>query len=297
MNNEKRYFIDGCFDGYHYGHVNAIFQSKILCDQLIIGTHTDDEIITHKNMPLFNYNDRIFMIKNCKYIDEYIGEVPYIVNVDTIYKYNCSKYLHGKEIIKTKNGENGINVPAECYITYDVTHGISTSNLILRIYQFFNNLTIETNNNTEYLLSIINNMKKYNIRKKLTTKKNEGNDTTTVYIIDSWDLLCVEHVRTINLIKNEYRTANIVAVIKNNADKNIYNELERSIILHSLKALDNVVIIKDNESIIENNTDITIDLFDETYKNKYFFTFDKYKYVSNIMDNFDNYKSKIMKFL
>ena len=27
-----------CFDGYHYGHDNAILQGKLLCDYLILGT-------------------------------------------------------------------------------------------------------------------------------------------------------------------------------------------------------------------------------------------------------------------
>ena len=31
QNLQKMYFIDGCFDGYHYGHVNALFQAKQLC--------------------------------------------------------------------------------------------------------------------------------------------------------------------------------------------------------------------------------------------------------------------------
>ena len=27
-------FIDGCFDLFHYGHINAIFQSKLKCNIL-----------------------------------------------------------------------------------------------------------------------------------------------------------------------------------------------------------------------------------------------------------------------
>ena len=45
-------FIDGCFDGFHYGHVNALFQSKKLSNYLIAGTHTDKEMELHKNIPL-----------------------------------------------------------------------------------------------------------------------------------------------------------------------------------------------------------------------------------------------------
>jgi len=130
----KYYFIDGCFDGYHYGHANAIFQSKQKCDNLILGTHDDIEMKEHKNVPLFDYDERSFMLQYCKYVNKYIGTVPYIVNLQTIYKYNCTKYLHGNEQIITRNNVNGIQIPLESYITYEVTKGISTTNLLLRLY-------------------------------------------------------------------------------------------------------------------------------------------------------------------
>ncbi len=56
MSKTKQYFMDGCFDGYHYGHVNAILQGKLLSDYLILGTHTNQEMIQHKNDPLFDYS-------------------------------------------------------------------------------------------------------------------------------------------------------------------------------------------------------------------------------------------------
>ena len=64
----SQYFIDGCFDGFHYGHVNAIFQAKTFCDKLILGTHTNVDMKTHKNIPLFDYKKLIFMIQYFKYI-------------------------------------------------------------------------------------------------------------------------------------------------------------------------------------------------------------------------------------
>ena len=43
-----RGYIDGCFDVMHSGHFNAIRQAKALCDVLVVGVHTDAEILKHK---------------------------------------------------------------------------------------------------------------------------------------------------------------------------------------------------------------------------------------------------------
>jgi len=281
---DKNYFIDGCFDGYHYGHVNAIFQSKQLCDNLILGTHDDVEMNMHKNRPVFNYEERLFMLKNCKYIDHVSPfPVPYITKVDILHKHQCSKYLHGEEAVITKNNENGIQIPSESYATYKTTNGISTSKLLARLYHYSTGVPIQQNEDCEYLRDISDRMVAYN---ELNYNKTYNNDT--VYIYHDWDLLCSEHIKVIQSIKNKYSDNKIIAVIKPGV-KTIYNQLERLVILQSIKDIDAVTLLGESEN---EEKSIHIDLNDKTCE--YYFFFDKKAYILNIMDNYETcYKQKI----
>ena len=94
-----KYLIDGCFDGFHYGHVHALYQAKqLVLDQinkgktggmLVVGTHDNTEMELHKNIPLFNFNERSTMLKYCKYIDILLKEpLSYITSIETLDKYN-----------------------------------------------------------------------------------------------------------------------------------------------------------------------------------------------------------------
>jgi len=272
----KKYFMDGCFDGYHYGHVHAILQGKLLCDKLILGTHTNEEMIRHKNDPLWDNSHRVFMLKHCKYIDKFIGNVNYIVSCHTLDKFNCSKYLHGNEVLITKNGEDGIdtNVISNRYITYETTEGISTTLLLLRLYNYSLGLEINHNNNFEYLKNIFDKVKQYNLI-------NYDNSKKIIYLEHSWDLLNSIHIKKIQEIKDEYPDYNLIGIINNDDNIYIYNQLERAIILSSIDLIDNVIMdyeyINDNSYYINLNNDINFDIN---------------IYIMNI--NFEKFKKKLL---
>ena len=288
---QNRHFIDGCFDGYHYGHVNAIFQSKQTCDTLVLGTHDDIEMSTHKNNPVFKFEDRLFMLKNCKYIDEITDlPVPYITKVDVLDQNNCSHYLHGDEQLVTKNNEIVIQIPLERYITYKTTTGISTSNLLVRFYHYSTGIPIQQNYDCDYLLSIIERMTNYNT--KHCAKEYKG---PPVYIYHNWDFFCSHHVKVIQTIKNKYPDNKITLVIKP-GEETIYNELERMIILHSIKDVDDVILFDDiNESLdLSKMKDVTIKIDLDDVSSEFYFSFKKQQYILNIMTNYETYyKRKI----
>ena len=63
-------FIDGCFD-FHYGHINALFQSKTKTQYLHAATHSDEEILKVKHKKsIFSYEDRYAFLKNCKFLHQ-----------------------------------------------------------------------------------------------------------------------------------------------------------------------------------------------------------------------------------
>lgn len=64
-----RAYIDGCYDIMHSGHFNAIRQAKSLCDELVVGLHTNAEIAKHKGPAVMNDEERLAMVKACKWVD------------------------------------------------------------------------------------------------------------------------------------------------------------------------------------------------------------------------------------
>lgn len=281
MTTIKQYFMDGCFDGYHYGHVHAILQGKLLCDKLILGTHTNEEMVKHKNDPLNNYLERTIMLKHCKYIDTFVGDVNYIVTSNTIDNFNCSKYLHADEILLTRNGESAIDLDIlnNRYVTYKTTEGISTTSLLLRLYNYSLGKEIEYNTNLEYLTSIYKKTKDYNLMFYNNSKKK-------IYLNHSWDLLNSIHLNHIQKIKNDYPDYNLIAIINNDNDIYVYNQLERAIIISSINLIDDVIM--DDEYIDDGNLCIHLNKTDDI---KYFLDFNKKEYIMNI--DFEKFKKKL----
>ncbi|CAE8608087.1 unnamed protein product, partial [Polarella glacialis] len=64
-----RGYIDGCFDIMHSGHYNAIRQARSICDVLVVGVHSDQEIAENKSMPVMKENERYALLDHIKWID------------------------------------------------------------------------------------------------------------------------------------------------------------------------------------------------------------------------------------
>ena len=250
---KKRYFIDGCFDGYHYGHVNALLQGKQTCDVLVCGTHEDDELKKTKGSALFPYSERIFMLQHCRLIDVITEPVPYITSVLSLDSNNCTHFLHGNEDMTILNYVDPLYPIKKSgrYITYDRTVGISTTSLFYRLYNYTKNKPIQYNTDEDYLYTIIHKLKTY-----LPPKKNIH------YLYHSWDLLCSTHIKYLIDYKKQWDCSIVACISLEN--KTIYNQLERAIVLLSIKEIDDVV-FETQESTKEEWKNITIDFNKDEY--------------------------------
>lgn len=76
---EKKYgrmYTSGCFDLFHYGHLNILQRSKELCDYLIVGVSTDELILESKGRkPVIPYEERAKIISSIQYVDKVIPQV------------------------------------------------------------------------------------------------------------------------------------------------------------------------------------------------------------------------------
>lgn len=130
-----RGYIDGCFDIMHSGHYNAIRQAKSICDTLVVGIHSDQEIAENKSMPVMRQEERYRLLDHIKWIDEILYDVPYSPELATLERARADFCIHGDDMPVNSQG----------FCAYDEmrhagrlriikrTEGVSTTDLIGRL--------------------------------------------------------------------------------------------------------------------------------------------------------------------
>lgn len=69
-------YISGVFDLFHIGHLNMFKRAKEQCDYLIVGVVNDESVIKNKKtMPYIPFEERLEIVRACKYVDEAV-EIP-----------------------------------------------------------------------------------------------------------------------------------------------------------------------------------------------------------------------------
>ncbi|WP_198944481.1 adenylyltransferase/cytidyltransferase family protein [Robiginitalea sediminis] len=72
----RRMYTSGCFDVFHFGHLNILEQSKALCEYLIVGVSTDELIEKEKGRrPVIPYEERARVLEAISYVDQVIPQV------------------------------------------------------------------------------------------------------------------------------------------------------------------------------------------------------------------------------
>lgn len=103
-------YISGVFDLFHIGHLNMFKRAKEQCDYLIVGVVTDEGVRKIKKVePFVPFEERIEMVRSCRYVDEAV-EIPLQYN-DTreaykLYHFDCqfsgSDYINNPSWINNK---------------------------------------------------------------------------------------------------------------------------------------------------------------------------------------------------
>ena len=135
---EVRVWMDGAFDMMHFGHANAFRQGKALGTHLIVGVNSDASITEAKGAPIMNDAERTRMVRSCKFVDEVVENVPYVMDADyvrhVLQAHRVDLIVHGDDpcIVDGRDVYEAAKAAGR-YRTIPRTEGVSTTDLVGRM--------------------------------------------------------------------------------------------------------------------------------------------------------------------
>lgn len=130
--------MDGAFDMMHYGHMNAFRLAKSLGTHLVVGVNSDESITQCKGPPLMNDDERLTMVKGCKFVSEVVPNCPYIMNEEYLNKiieeYDIDYIIHGDDPCIV-NGKDVYETAKKAgkFQSIPRTEGVSTTDIVGRM--------------------------------------------------------------------------------------------------------------------------------------------------------------------
>lgn len=80
-------YIAGVFDLFHMGHLNMFRRAKEQCDYLIVGVVSDESVMVNKKtMPYMPLDERMELVRSCRYVDEVVALPTYNGDTDEAYR-------------------------------------------------------------------------------------------------------------------------------------------------------------------------------------------------------------------
>lgn len=134
----KNVYVIGVFDLFHKGHVELLKKAKSLGHRLIVAINGDDMVAEYKRRPFYTEQDRLEIIRNCKYVDEAFIIREYD-NTSYIEKFRIDAIVHGDDWERASYlqqicvSEEYLKSHSVDIIMVPYTGGISTSGIIKQI--------------------------------------------------------------------------------------------------------------------------------------------------------------------
>ena len=130
----RRVYVDGCYDLMHSGHYNALRQAKKIAGPdgvLVAGVHSCEAIAAAKGPAVFSDEERLLLVRSCKYVDEVVFDTPYNTSLEVMDdpRVNCKYCAHGDDLAP-------MYLPirdAGRMLVFKRTEGTSTTDLVGRL--------------------------------------------------------------------------------------------------------------------------------------------------------------------
>jgi cytidyltransferase-like protein len=131
----KKGYVDMVGDLYHCGHVNIIKRVYDLGYEVVVGIHSDKTVESYKRKPILTMDERIEVIKSCKYISSIIIDAPLIITEKYLEMHNIDMVFHAHSLEEDYKYKIMYEIPLKLgkFTRTDYTSKISTTDIINRI--------------------------------------------------------------------------------------------------------------------------------------------------------------------
>ena len=92
---QRTVYMDGVFDLFHVGHLQAIRQCAALGNRVIIGVTGDGDAADYKRPPIISEADRVAVIEALREVDSVICPCPLVVTEDFMQDNGIDLVVHG----------------------------------------------------------------------------------------------------------------------------------------------------------------------------------------------------------
>jgi glycerol-3-phosphate cytidylyltransferase len=145
----KTIYVGGTFDLFHWGHVEFLRKAKTIAGQygkVVVSVNRDEFVERYKGRrPLFDLNERIRVLRGCKYVDEVVINIGDEDSALALAGVSPDVILHGDDwmndsyleqlgVTEDWLAERKIRVR---YVAY--TEGVSSSEVLSRVRDLYGN--------------------------------------------------------------------------------------------------------------------------------------------------------------
>ena len=144
-------YADGVFDVYHFGHARLFEQckKKFPFVYLIVGVSGDEDVISLKGKPLMNEHERAESVRNCKWVDRVICPCPWVSTLEFLDEQGIDFICHDDIPYTFGCDQTGdVYYPSKKagrFLATQRTEGVSTSDLILRMLLYSDQIVLKNN--------------------------------------------------------------------------------------------------------------------------------------------------------
>ncbi|KAI3657263.1 hypothetical protein MP638_005274 [Amoeboaphelidium occidentale] len=288
MNKNKRFkrvWVDGCFDLTHFGHFNALRQAKDLCEFLVVGVHSDEEIERNKGKPVLTMKERVGILEACSFVDQVVPNAPYYTSIEWLDRFQCEVCVHGDDVTTTADGTDCYAEVKLCkrYVECKRTIGISTTDLVQRVLSSSSSSSsgggLNDSNSDDDVMMMMYSVERiidFGLHKRLNNKKD---DLPMVLCVGVFDVFNYSHVELLQKVKENNSGLKVVIGLLHYTEENNNNNnnktkkkktllllglYERLLCLLSCKYVDDVVVISvKKDSSEQQNKRLSLSLSEE----------------------------------
>jgi choline-phosphate cytidylyltransferase len=139
-----RVYADGIYDLFHFGHARSLEQAKKSFPNtyLLVGCCNDETTHKYKGKTVMTEAERYESLRHCKWVDEVIPDVPWVINQEFIDKHQIDYVAHDAlPYADTSGAGQDVYEFVKAIGKFKETkrtEGISTSDIIMRIIKDYN---------------------------------------------------------------------------------------------------------------------------------------------------------------